>query len=29
LFVVGNKVLSGAVGYEALKHAIAEARAKG
>ncbi len=29
LFVVGDKVLNGAVGYEALKQAIAEARAKG
>lgn len=29
LFVVGNKVLNGAVGYAALKQAIAEARAKG
>jgi protein-disulfide isomerase len=29
LFVVGNKVLNGAVGYESLKQAIAEARAKG
>jgi protein-disulfide isomerase len=28
LFVIGNKVLNGAVGYEALKQAIAEARAK-
>lgn len=27
LFIVGNKVLNGAVGYEALKAAIAEARA--
>ena len=29
LFIVGNKVLNGAVGYDALKAAIAEARAKG
>ena len=29
LFVVGNRVLNGAVGYDALKQAIAEARAKG
>jgi protein-disulfide isomerase len=29
LFVVGGKVLHGAVGYEALKAAIAEARARG
>ena len=29
LFVVGNRVLNGAVGYAALKQAIAEARAKG
>jgi protein-disulfide isomerase len=29
LFVVGDKVLSGAVGYAALKQAIAQARAKG
>ncbi|HZC37894.1 MAG TPA: DsbA family protein [Sphingomicrobium sp.] len=29
LFVVGDRVLNGAVGYEALKQAIAEARAKG
>jgi protein-disulfide isomerase len=28
-FVVGNKVLQGAVGYDALKQAIAEARARG
>ena len=28
-FVVGDKVLQGAVGYDALKEAIAEARAKG
>jgi protein-disulfide isomerase len=28
-FVVGDKVLQGAVGYEALKQAIAEARARG
>lgn len=28
LFIVGDKVLNGAVGYEALKAAIAEARAK-
>jgi hypothetical protein len=28
LFVVGDRVLNGAVGYEALKQAIAEARAK-
>ena len=28
MFVVGNQVLNGAVGYEALKEAIAEARAK-
>lgn len=28
LFIVGNKVLNGAVGYEALKAAIADARAK-
>ena len=28
-FVVGDKVLQGAVGYDALKQAIAEARAKG
>ncbi len=28
LFVVGNRVFNGAVGYEALKEAIAEARAK-
>jgi protein-disulfide isomerase len=27
LFIVGNKVLNGAVGYEALKQAIADARA--
>jgi protein-disulfide isomerase len=27
LFIVGNKVLNGAVGYEALKEAVAEARA--
>jgi protein-disulfide isomerase len=26
LFIVGNKVLSGAVGYEALKEAVAQAR---
>ena len=26
LFVVGNRVLNGAVGYEALKEAIADAR---
>ena len=29
LFVIGNRVLNGAVGYDALKQAIAEARAKG
>jgi len=29
LFVVGNRVMNGAVGYEALKDAIAQARAKG
>ena len=29
LFVVGNKVMNGAVGYAALRQAIAEARAKG
>ena len=29
LFVVGSKVLNGAVGYDALKQAIAQARAKG
>jgi protein-disulfide isomerase len=29
LFVVGDKVLNGAVGYDALKQAIAQARAKG
>ena len=28
LFVVGNKVMNGAVGYDALKQAIAEARSK-
>ena len=28
VFVVGNKVLNGAVGYDALKSAIAEARRK-
>ena len=28
-FVVGDQVLQGAVGYEALKEAIAKARAKG
>jgi protein-disulfide isomerase len=28
LFVIGNRVMNGAVGYEALKEAIAEARAK-
>jgi protein-disulfide isomerase len=28
LFIVGHKVLNGAVGYDALKSAIAEARAK-
>ena len=28
LFVIGNRVMNGAVGYEALKDAIAEARAK-
>jgi len=29
VFVVGNRVLNGAVGYEALKKAVADARAKG
>jgi protein-disulfide isomerase len=29
MFVVGDKVMNGAVGYEALKQSIAEARAKG
>ena len=29
VFVVGDKVLNGAVGYDALKQAIADARAKG
>jgi hypothetical protein len=29
LFVVGNRVMNGAVGYDALKQAIAEARSKG
>jgi protein-disulfide isomerase len=29
LFVVGDKVMNGAVGYDALKQAIAAARAKG
>ncbi|UUR07783.1 DsbA family protein [Sphingomonas glaciei] len=29
LFIVGNKVMNGAVGYDALKKAIADARAKG
>lgn len=29
LFVVGNRVMNGAVGYDALKDAIAQARAKG
>jgi protein-disulfide isomerase len=28
VFIVGNKVMNGAVGYDALKQAIAEARAK-
>jgi protein-disulfide isomerase len=28
VFIVGNKVLNGAVGYAALKQAIDEARAK-
>jgi protein-disulfide isomerase len=28
-FVVGDKVLQGAVGYDALKQAIAQARARG
>ena len=29
VFVVGNKVMNGAVGYEALKQAIDDARKKG
>jgi protein-disulfide isomerase len=29
LFVVGNRVMNSAVGYDALKKAIADARAKG
>jgi hypothetical protein len=29
LFVVGDRVMNGAVGYDALKDAIAKARSKG
>jgi protein-disulfide isomerase len=29
LFVIGNRVMNGAVGYDMLKEAIAKARSKG